>query len=1037
MHHGNGVQHARRRRRARQARQCRPEVFAVQLALAMCAIGCDEQPRSAFSYYEDRIDPILDVGCQRQTTGCHVDDGRGFALGNLDLTSYDGLIRRRDTLPAYGPYPVGLLLLKGGSPIDVNVRTIDPPDPDNPTLRRVHITTDIRHGGGAGAISRGSRDYAALKQWIDGGFARNGVPLRHFNQSRGDCSSIVPTNPAIDLSKPVRDEASFAAFVRDVQPVLKARCAGAGCHASATADLALTCGGSADQLRWNYEVAVRFLDEVPATSELLRRPLAKVAGGAYHEGGDVFEDVDDPDYRKILAWANATVERSPQLLEFGEADEGLRYFGNRVQPMLVRKGCMFLNCHSPSMFHDLRLRGGASGSFSELAIRRNYEMARLFLAADSADPQQSRLIAKNICPSSAGGRGVQHRGGALFEDFGSCAAEATRAGAAQCAGVDADNGDLNAIPAYCVMVRWHEIERAAAIARGDIPNRTGPEGVVFVTRPDGGGSVLDFDTFRAGADLMLASATVAASGDLSVGAPRSLLSGCGLRGNVDIRGTAVSWDASHIAFAARTSGSTPLRIYEMNRDGTGCALKAGLAADEAEVNGILTHDFDPSYAPDGRLVFASTRGNLSGASDRRGPMRTPAALKPNANIYVFDAETSPSVRQLTFLLNQELGASFMADGRLIFTTEKRGQDFHQLAARRINLDGGDYHPLIAQRGSIGFESATEVVELANRNFAFVGSRLDAADGGGAVVVVNRSIGPDQDDRDPGDRSYIHSVTEPVPGALAGAAGVYRSLSPLPSGRLLVACDPAADDAAAGVRRFGLCELDAALGGAPRMVWSDATLSAVQARALWAREPRTIFESRSDEVNGSTRVEPAQSDAVVHYLDVPLLGTLLFANTREGRPIDRRVRSVKLFESRPPPADADSFSQLGARVVHDDFGDFYQELRELGGADLEADGSLRARLPGGVPIVLELGDSSGKALSFGAGAPFTGSMRQREEMQFYPGERAKQSMPRRLFNGVCAGCHGSVSGRELDIAVDVDVLTSASQTQADDDMVNLR
>jgi hypothetical protein len=199
----------------------------------------------------------------------------------------------------------------------------------------------------------------------------------------------------------------------------------------------------------------------------------------------------------------------------------------------------------------------------------------------------------------------------------------------------------------------------------------------------------------------------------------------------------------------------------------------------------------------------------------------------------------------------------------------------------------------------------------------------------------------------------------------------------------------------------------------------------------------VFQSKADEINGSTRVEPGHDDAVVHFLDVPVLGTLMFANTRTGRPIRQDVASVRLFESRPPPSDADSFGQLGGKVVRDNFGEFYQELRELGQADLEADGSLRVQLPGGVPLVLELGDRDGKVLSFGAGAPFSGPLRQREENQFYPGERAKQSMPRRLFNGVCAGCHGSVSGRELDIAVDVDVLTSASQTMADDELLELR
>ena len=55
--------------------------------------------------------------------------------------------------------------------------------------------------------------------------------------------------------------------------------------------------------------------------------------------------------------------------------------------------------------------------------------------------------------------------------------------------------------------------------------------------------------------------------------------------------------------------------------------------------------------------------------------------------------------------------------------------------------------------------------------------------------------------------------------------------------------------------------------------------------------------------------------------------------------------------------------------------------------------------------------------------------QREQMQLYPGERLRQSFPRRFFNGLCGTCHGSITGRELDVAVDPDILTRASQTYA--------
>jgi hypothetical protein len=79
-----------------------------------------------------------------------------------------------------------------------------------------------------------------------------------------------------------------------------------------------------------------------------------------------------------------------------------------------------------------------------------------------------------------------------------------------------------------------------------------------------------------------------------------------------------------------------------------------------------------------------------------------------------------------------------------------------------------------------------------------------------------------------------------------------------------------------------------------------------------------------------------------------------------------------------------------------------------------------KLPAGRPLVFELVDGSGKAL-------FTMS----EEHQLGPGEAISPGVSRNLFNGVCAGCHGSVSGTELDIAVTPDALTGASVSASRD------
>ncbi|MBX3268874.1 MAG: hypothetical protein KF729_01350 [Sandaracinaceae bacterium] len=991
---------------------------ALALSISGLALSaCQQSDDPDFSYYEERIGPTLTNGCARAPagSGCHLARPDGTALGNLDVSSYDSLARRYDVLEAYGPYSVSLLLLKASEPIDISVETWDPVN------RFVDVTTDIRHNNGR-TIDRGSRGYAQLQQWMTAGYARSGVHDETLAENIGECVRGAGSHALYTPGFGARFPASFQRFRDEVQPVLRRTCAGSTCHGSHIADLYFACGDDDAELDWNFWIAVSHLTTPTSTSELLRRPLSTFRGGVFHEGGNVFGSAEDADYRTIFAWADELVTSQPDAIAPPtEITEGLRYFANRVQPVLVRKGCMFLNCHSPSMFHDLRLQGGAQGHFARVATYRNYDSARHLLALDASSPNESRVIAKNLfAPEQVpGSPGIFHRGGALFEDFGE-AGVINPATPDDCAGFDADAGDLNEVPAYCIMVRWHEIERQEAIARGELfPAGEVVRGVAWIARPPGVGEPRDFDTYRPGADLMLASASVDGAGALSIGAPASVLSGCGLdAASADLRGLAVSWSGTSLAFGARSSATQPLRLYRMNADGTGCARIPGIAADADTQNGILTHDFDPAFGPDDTLVFASTRGNSDPAIlGFAGPTRTPAAMQPNANLYVVDP--GGEVRQLTYLLNQEIQPSFMTDGRLIFTAEKREPDFHQLAGRRQNVDGGDYHPLFAQRDSVGYRMATEIVELLDRNLALVAAPLDAADGAGRIVIVNRSIGPDQSEPRPdGDQYYIASQRIPV------ASGAWRSPYPLPSGRILVSCDRGAGSLTAGGYAYQLCELDAD-SGAVREVGGVAGRANIRPVAIYARAHREIFVSRIDEANGHTYVERGQIDADVEVVDFPVLASLLFENTRNGRSISQDIGGVRVFGEYPPPMGASSFADVGGMVVDDAFGRVFLDRRELGHVPLNPDGSTRFRYRGGLPIVLGVTGRDGNPLAFADGAPFSGEVVQREQMQFYPGERAHQSFRRPLFNGMCGGCHGSISNRELDVVVNIDVLTSAS------------
>jgi hypothetical protein len=512
----------------------------------------------------------------------------------------------------------------------------------------------------------------------------------------------------------------------------------------------------------------------------------------------------------------------------------------------------------------------------------------------------------------------------------------------------------------------------------------------------------------------------------------------------------VSWDGTRIAFEARSSAAEPLAVYEMNADGSACARHPGIENTPPSDNGLLVHNFDPTYAPPeggfSRIVFASTRGNLNPAAyDYSGPQRTPAdPTKPNANLYVLEpdpkAPPRTRIRQLTFLLNMERQPTFMNDGRLVFAAEKRAPGFYQTSLRRINLDTGDYHPLYAQRGSIGYPEATQVVELADKDFATIFSTPSTPGGGGVLGIVNRSLGIDFRSADPADYpvdptvldpSQPHApdpafflrslhLPDPAANARAGAptSGLYTSPSALPGTELLVsfggATDPATFDGDYDVYVMSPTT------GAKRRLFGAPGMADVEAVAVYGRMPRPIFRSRLDEPNGHAIVFEERSEAEIHVLDVPVLASLLFQNTPTGRLLDPDIRSLDVYEDLPPTPDVASFQQGGSFVANDGFGSVYVRRRLLGTVPVEADGSAKLTVPGGVPIVLGLPET---ALSQARGLPRV----QREAIVFSPGEYVHQSFRASLFGSLCGSCHGSISGRPVDAALQPDFVTQASST----------
>ena len=191
-------------------------------------------------------------------------------------------------------------------------------------------------------------------------------------------------------------------------------------------------------------------------------------------------------------------------------------------------------------------------------------------------------------------------------------------------------------------------------------------------------------------------------------------------------------------------------------------------------------------------------------------------------------------------------------------------------------------------------------------------------------------------------------------------------------------------------------------------------------AVYAKQNNGVFQSRQDEANAATSIGSG-TDATVTVLDMGVLGSLLFQNTRSGRDL-LSLASFRVWEDLPPEAGVVDYPSGGNYVTNDAYGQQYMRRQLLGSVPVQSDSSAIFSLPGGVPVSLEVNAK----LAGDSGAPLH---QQREEMQFYPGERAHQSFQRKFFNGLCGGCHGSVSGREVELAVKPDILTQASQVAA--------
>ena len=960
-------------------------------AMAVAAIGCTSNPPGQ-TFYQREIEPILVARCSSGVSGCHSTnqtDPFQFAAGNFDVTSFDNVQKRRDVLESFGAYSYPLLLVKaagaGALPLSYGATTSN---------------LQVQHNGGV-LLDVNSDAFQTLLSWLSNGATENGLPPPTPSVTgQGACSTALPTD--FDPSSYIAN-AHFAEFKSNVAPVLQA-CSSGSCHGAPAADFYITCGSDDNQQAFNFSQAWSFVNTPVDESQLLQVPLAVSQGGLSHKGGDQFSSRTDPKYLAIANWAS---EVGP--IDFGAGDAGRTFFAQNVQPILLQRGCSFQACHSPGAMNDFKLRSGTPGFFSAISLERNYDLLKEnFLALEFPDVRRGRAAAKTILPGQGG---ISHRGGPVLETQGMGPSDP-----ANCP----TTYDPTTATAFCTLQQWFTIERSALLAAGQVTAMDSGDTVpiVYVDRPvTSVAAPLEFDTYQPGADLRVADATLGAEQAItSVGASRSLLGNCGVTvTNADVRAPDVRLDGTTIAFAMRVSATDPLGVWTVNIDGTSCTRITPAVPD---VSGIKIHNFDPAWSPDGEwIVFASTRGTT-------GPTRSRKLFLPQSDLWRMKPDGS-SLQQVTFLTNSEMSPQFMREGRMTMTTEKVSDGFYQLAGRRLNWDLTDYHPLLAQRAisnyadltdltktapSVDYQQAPDIRENSDGDFLIILSDAGAKGGAGTLATFNRSVGPFESDRtDPGFLKSMHIIDPAATGRVGSSTtGAYRNPFGMPDGTIMVSYSSYTGDLAMATQfDWDIVAINPLTGARQTLIGGpNAQVDAVLA---FKYPPRALYTNHRQLVFGGSVDPTLGARAVIHFPDAPMVFTLLTGNLRRGRPVDafRKATQLAVYQESPAPANTTSGSGPGG---------IFPMRQLLGKASLASDGSAKVNLPAGIGLILELQDATG-----------TPVVTMGEEHQLSAGETISMGVQQPLFNATCGGCHGSVSGSELDIAVTPDVLTGASQS----------
>jgi hypothetical protein len=521
--------------------------------------------------------------------------------------------------------------------------------------------------------------------------------------------------------------------------------------------------------------------------------------------------------------------------------------------------------------------------------------------------------------------------------------------------------------------------------------------IAYVKRalPTGTEDLRELRTFQGGADVWLRDRAAPAATERNL---TSAITG----GEWDVRDLDVSFDGGKLVFAMRApliegaeeSEQPTWNIYEY--DLASDSLRRVIASDLLAEEG---HDVAPHYLPDGRIVFSSTRQRQSKAVliDEGKPQFS--ALDEDRNewafvLHVMNADGS-GIRQISFNQSHDLDPSVLPDGRIVFSRwdHASGSAIHLYT---VNPDGSGLQLLY---GANSHDTGTDASTI---EFTSPRARPD-----GRVVTLIRPFGDTELGGDPiaiDTDSYVED-TQPTQ-ANAGLTGPAQSRlttndvrtvpGPSPGGRYASAY-PLWDGTDRLLVSWSLCrvvEQGAIQPCTAARIADPAVLPAAPLYGIFVWDPRDGTQRPvlqpvegvmfTDVVALAPRspLPPVILDAVagVDYdaeLATENVGILDIRSVYDIDGVDLAPGGIEVLRD-PAQATADQRPARFLRVekpvgipdreVRDFRGTAFGAAGSLGMreilayAPIEPDGSVRVKVPAGVPLAVSVLDRDARRIS---------------------------------------------------------------------------